>query len=236
MDLVKNAEKTGNSLDENIANSLICYLMFTKDMNIDECGVHALEMYGAGYDTTSITTSWLLYWLGMNPDKQEILYKEVIDRIPEDGRITDAAVQRMPYLRACIKESGRLTPLAFNNVRVFNDDMVLRGYVIPAQTPIFISNYNMGRDESIYPNANSFVPERWLRENKEEDEKHPFSSLPFGFGARSCLGRRIAEAEMQVFLAQIVKQLKIKYIGEENEGDITLGLSLPKNTFAFYDR
>ena len=43
----------------------------------------------------------------MNPDKQEILYNEVIERIPEDGRITDAAVQRMPYLRACIKESGR---------------------------------------------------------------------------------------------------------------------------------
>ena len=43
----------------------------------------------------------------MNPDKQEILYKEVIDKIPENGRITDAAVQQMPYLRACIKESAR---------------------------------------------------------------------------------------------------------------------------------
>ena len=56
------------------------------------------------------------------------------------------------------------------------------------QTPLFLSNYNMGRDESIYPNANSFLPERWLRENKE-DEIHPFSSQPFGFGARACIGK-----------------------------------------------
>ena len=47
----------------------------------------------------------------------------------------------------------------------------------------------MGRDENIYPNANSFVPERWLRENKAENEIHPYATLPFGYGARSCLGK-----------------------------------------------
>ena len=35
------------------ANSLICYLMFTKNMDIDECGVHAIELYAAGFDTVS---------------------------------------------------------------------------------------------------------------------------------------------------------------------------------------
>jgi len=94
----------------------------------------------------------------------------------------------------------------------------------------------MGRDESIFPNANSFVPERWLRENKEENDIHPYSSLPFSYGARSCIGRRVAEAEIQVFLAQVVKQLKIKYIGEEQEGDIVFGITLPTTEFAFYDR
>jgi len=235
MDLVEDAEKTGKSLDENIANSLICYLMFTKNMDINECGVHAIELYGGGYDTTSVSTAWVLYWLGINPDKQEILYKEVIDKMPEDGRITDAAVQQMPYLRACIKESSRLTPFSFNNFRAFSEDMVLRGYVIPAQTPLFLSNYNMGRDESIFPNANSFLPERWLRENKE-DEINPFSSQPFGFGARSCIGRRIAEAEMQTFIAQIVATLKTKYVGEGQDGINLFGLTPSDYKFAFYDR
>ena len=57
------------------------------------------------------------------------------------------------------------------------------------QTTFFLSNYNMGRDESIFPNANSFVPERWLRDNKEENDIHPYSSLPFSYGARSCIGK-----------------------------------------------
>jgi len=234
--LVRNVQKMGETLDDDIANSLLCDLLLTKNMDIVECGVHASGIYGAGFDTTSATTAWVLYWLGMNPDKQEILYKEVIDRIPKDGRITDAAVQQMPYLRACIKESARLTPLTFINVRVFSEDMVLRGYIIPARTPLFLSNYNMGRDESIYPNANSFLPERWLRENKKEVEIHPFSSLPFGVGVRSCLGRRIVDAEMQVFIAQMVRRLKIKYICGEQDGVNKFGLKLPKSTFAFYDR
>ena len=56
---------------------------------------------------TSITTTWLMYWLGRNPDKQETLHQELVQKIPADGVITDDAVQKMPYLRACIKEANR---------------------------------------------------------------------------------------------------------------------------------
>ena len=30
----------------------------------------------------------------------------------------------------------RITPLAFNNLRMFNEDMVIRGYIIPAKVSI----------------------------------------------------------------------------------------------------
>ena len=40
-----------------------------------------------------------------------------------------------------------------------------------------------------YKDSLEFQPERWLRENK--DENHPFSNLPFGFGTRMCLGKWI---------------------------------------------
>ena len=74
------------------------------------------------------------------------------------------------------------------------------------QTPLFVSHYNMGRDDNIYPNANSFIPERWLRENRDEEEIHPFASLPFSYGARSCLGKLClvlsirAETPMHMFI------------------------------------
>lgn len=39
----------------------------------------------------------------------------------------------------------------------------------------------------------TFRPERWMRGNKFYENIHPFLSLPFGFGPRSCIARRLAE-------------------------------------------
>ena len=49
-------------------------------------------------------------------------------------------------------------------------------------------NYAMARDENIFPDAESFVPERWLRGGDAAQEISPFASVPFGYGPRSCLG------------------------------------------------
>lgn len=57
-------------------------------------------------------------------------------------------------------------------------------------------------DDDYYYNSKAFMPERWLRENKESMAKcpkaTPFAYLPFGYGSRSCIGRRFAELEIQV--------------------------------------
>lgn len=59
--------------------------------------------------------------------------------------------------------------------------------------------------EDYVDDAKSFKPSRWLKE--ETDKKlHPFASLPFGHGARICLGRRFAELEMQVLLAKVTSK------------------------------
>lgn len=63
-------------------------------------------------------------------------------------------------------------------------------------------------DENIFPENKKFIPERWLRQNKDDDGScpqakkniHPFAFLPFGFGARACIGRRFAELEMEILL------------------------------------
>ena len=49
--------------------------------------------------------------------------------------------------------------------------------------------YATARSEKYFKEPLVFKPERWLRENK--DENHAFSSLPFGFGTRMCLGKKI---------------------------------------------
>ena len=62
----------------------------------------------------------------------------------------------------------------------------------------------MGRDPKVFFRPEQYQPARWLR-----SETHYFKSLGFGFGPRQCLGRRIAETEMQIFLIHVRNPLSV---------------------------
>lgn len=50
----------------------------------------------------------LLYQLSQNQQAQEILFKEILSVLPrKDSPIDLEALQKMPYLKACIKENLR---------------------------------------------------------------------------------------------------------------------------------
>ncbi|NXC56098.1 CP11A protein, partial [Aleadryas rufinucha] len=66
------------------------------------------------------------------------------------------------------------------------------------QTLVQVGLYAMGRDPAVFPKPEQFRPQRWL----SAGPKH-FQGLSFGFGPRQCLGRRIAELEMQLFLMHV---------------------------------
>lgn len=55
--------------------------------------------------------------------------------------------------------------------------------------------------ESNYDDAASFFPERWLR--PEAKDYHAFASIPFGYGARNCLGQNIAETMISLLTIKV---------------------------------
>lgn len=72
-----------------------------------------------------------------------------------------------------------------------------------SQTLFHLCHYCVSHDENVFANSHVFQPERWLRANEEKSKQHPFGSVPFGFGVRACLGRRVAELEMYLLLSQV---------------------------------
>lgn len=57
---------------------------------------------------TSVAVTSTIYQLSQNPQKQAILYKELQSILPDRNAPIDTAIlERMPYLKACIKETLR---------------------------------------------------------------------------------------------------------------------------------
>lgn len=53
-----------------------------------------------------------------------------------------------------------------------------------------------GQLEEYFPDHQKFIPERWIKGHPLESQHHSYALLPFGFGTRMCIGRRLAELEM----------------------------------------
>ena len=144
---------------------------------------------------------------------------------------TPETLARIPYLKAWLRETLRLDPVLSAIPRRPKEDIILLYYHIPGGTAqVEFLVHQMGRDESIFEDAEAFKPERWLR-NKDTaliESAEAFASLPFGFGTRMCLGRRIAELELHLLMARIVQQFDISYPPEaENVEPFMRGVTIP---------
>ena len=67
----------------------------------------------------------------------------------------------------------------------------------------------MSQMEEYFPNPQNFLPERWVKGHPQEGKHHPYASLPFGFGTRMCIGRRLAELEMWQLTAKVIDNIYI---------------------------
>lgn len=101
-------------------------------LNLSDIIGMACDLLLAGVDTSSLATSYALFHLGMNPEKQERLYEEARLVIPEVGGVDGTVLNNdVKYARAVLKETLRLNPIAIGVGRILNKDTVLSGYLIP---------------------------------------------------------------------------------------------------------
>ncbi|EFX79020.1 hypothetical protein DAPPUDRAFT_305015 [Daphnia pulex] len=190
---------------------------FIRGMSLKDATGMVIDMLMAGIDTTSHTTSFLLYFLATNPEKQEKLRKEILSVLGPKGTqvITPSDLNELHYLKACIKESLRLRPAAVGNARIIDKELVLSGYRVPKGTLVVLLHQLMAQMDEYFSNAKEFKPERWIKGDPEESHHHKYVVLPFGFGTRMCIGRRLAELEMWQLTTKILQNFKVEYHYED---------------------
>ncbi|XP_037952274.1 cytochrome P450 CYP12A2-like [Teleopsis dalmanni] len=182
--------------------------------------VMAMDMLLAGVDTTTTIFTGIMLCLAKNPEKQQKLREELFRLMPEkDTPFTEDIRKELNYMRCCIKEALRLYPLGPGNTRTVQNDVVLSGYQVPMGTQVFMMAASVLKDEANFSRASEFIPERWIRQKKQDSTEcpasmkttNPFIYLPFGFGPRVCIGKRVAELELELGVARIIRNFKVEF-------------------------
>ncbi|CAK1551042.1 unnamed protein product [Leptosia nina] len=164
----------------------------------------ANEMLLAGIDTVGFAVTSVLYNLAINPEAQGKLREEILTE------------KSKRYLKACIKEALRLYPVVSANLRRTTKDHIVKGYLIPPGVDVMAPNEFLSKMDKHYPSPNEFLPERWLAEKSDPlyyGNTHPMVTQPFGFGVRSCIGRRIAELEIEILMQKLIRDLHVSWTG-----------------------
>ena len=138
------------------------------------------------------TVEWAMTMLLQNPEKMTKARVELEEVLGKVGRIQELDISKFNYLQAIVKETLRLHPSApFLLPHKAMTDVEICGFIVPKNAQILINVWAMGRDFSIWPNSNLFMPERFL-EHAIEFKGQDFELIPFGAGRRICPGLPLA--------------------------------------------
>jgi cytochrome P450 family 110 len=163
-----------------------------------------LTLLFAGHETTAIALAWAFHWLHRYPDE----LGRVLAEIDSLGPSTDAeAIAALPYLHAVCQESLRIHPVAPEIPRLLVKPLQLFDWTLPAGTAVMASVITVHNREELYPEPARFRPSRFL-----ERQFTPFEHIPFGGGARRCIGAAFALYEMKVVLATLLRSHRLRLV------------------------
>jgi cytochrome P450 len=174
-------------------------------------------MLMAGEDTTANTTAWLLYLLQRHPAALRRAQDEVLRLAPDPEAFTIEQLDALDYLDACAQEAMRLKPVApFLPLQALRDTMV-GDVLLPRDGLVWCVMRRDSVDEAHFPQAQAFLPERWLKEDLPPAAKR--IPLPFGAGARTCPGRYLALLEIKIALATLLSSFELQSIATPDGGE-----------------
>ena len=171
-------------------------------MTDEELRDELMTLLFAGHESTATALAWAFYWIHHLPSVRQKLLQE-LDSLGENPDPME--ISRLPYLSAICQETLRIYPVGTQTfARQVLAPVELMGHQLEPGTPVFASIYLTHRREDLYPEPLQFKPERFL-----ERQFSPYEYLPFGGGSRRCIGLALAQLEMKLVLATILRDFDL---------------------------
>ena len=160
-----------------------------------------LTLLAAGHETTATTLAWAIERLRRHP---EVLARLVAEVDEGGSQLRKATVVEVQRARPVIDLTSR---------RVKGESIALGPWVLPRGYTVMVSIALIHDDDSVFPNAAAFDPDRFVGVNPDT-----YSWVPFGGGTRRCIGAAFAAMEMDVVLRTVLRDFELETTEEPGEG------------------
>lgn len=147
-----------------------------------------MSMVLAGHETTTGELAWACQLLAHNPKVQDRLREE----LDSDGK---------EYLTATVHETMRHRPVFVFTIprQVAGAEVQIGEWTYPPQVQLAACTYLLHHRPDLYPDPHAFRPERFIGAAAQSR-----TWLPWGGGAKHCLGRHFAMLEVQTVLRHLI--------------------------------
>lgn len=164
----------------------------------DDLRDEMMALLVAGHETTSTTMDWFFVEVLRRPAVYDRLRAEIDDVVGTDV-VTAAHLSRLPYLRATIQECLRLRAPVPAIGRYVGSDTQIAGVSLREGLVASLSISGLQRDPAVWVDPERFNPDRFMDGSSDRT-----AQIPFGGGARSCVGKHFALFQLQVVLATML--------------------------------
>lgn len=173
----------------------------------------------AGHETTATALAWALYWTHHHPEIRAKLLQELA---PLGDNPDPMEIFRLPYLTAVCNETLRIHPVAMLTFpRQVESPVEILGHDIQPGRLLVGCIYLVHHRSDLYPNSHEFKPERFI-----DRQFTPYEFMPFGGGARRCIGEALAMYELKLVLAKVLSRYEFALVDSRPEVPRRRGVTL----------
>jgi len=249
---VEELEERDNADDPSLLRFLVD--MRGEDVNSMVLRDDLMTMLIAGHETTAAMLTWTLFELSRGPPGMlKEVQAEVRSVLKGKDRPDYNDVVAMKKLRYSLIEALRLypePPLLIRRARTEDalppgSSNLKDGVKVLRGTDMFISTWNLHRSPDLWENPETFDPTRWDRSFKNpsvqgwagydpdkitglypNEQAADFAFLPFGGGARKCVGDQFAMLEAAVTMATLLKNYDFEFAIPPEEVGMKTGATI----------